>query len=147
MSDVFENLKGGEIWYAMTHPGWHTAVIISVRNKAYARARENYEEWSQEDGAGDAFRHAFATALLCRDIGIDEAKEITDLHEDSDKNPHDRKTMDLFNNAMGIKIYREQLAELGGHEPSDVDLEIAVMQAIQKGRMKILKHKPPQKRR
>lgn len=137
-SDAFLNLKGGEIWYGACYP-WRVPTILWARNKAYNLADENYEEWSQEDGAGDAFRHAYAAALLARELGLTAAKEITDLHESGDNNPAKRKAMDLHNNKMGIFIYQEESIY---SEPSDEELAAAVHKAICSGRMKILKHKP-----
>lgn len=145
-SDAFLQLKGGEIAYGYGHP-WRVPMILWVRNKAYNRAYELYEEWSQEDGAGDAFRHAYAAALLAREFSPSESAYITTLHE-SGNNLLDRKNMDLHNNNVGINVYKEEKFECyGDREPSDVELEIAVMQAIHEGRTKILVYTEEQSKR
>jgi hypothetical protein len=137
-SDAFLKLKGGEIAYGYGHP-WRVPMILWVRNKAYNRAYELYEEWSQEDGTGDAFRHAYAAALLAREFSPSESAYITTLHESGDNNPTDRKAMDLHNNNVGINVYKEEKFECyGDREPSDEELEAAVMKAIREGRMIIL---------
>lgn len=137
-NNTFTDLKGGEVWYGLMWP-WRVPKILSIKAKAHERASENYLEWSIEDGAGDAFRHAYATAMLAREFGLTAAKEITDLHESGDDNSARRKAMDLHNNKVGIFVYQEE--SIYG-EPSDEELAAAIHKAICSGRMKILKHKP-----
>ena len=53
---------------------------------------------------GDAFRHAYWSFLLARELGPKFAKRITDAYEASTVNPQDDELMDLFNNNAGIGL-------------------------------------------
>lgn len=140
MADTFTIPTGKEVLYALAHPWWSSGIILYVRQTAYARARKLYESWTQEGGEGDAFRHAYAAALLSRYLDEEEAKVITDLHEDRSDNPASSKEMDLHNNQVGIDIYLEQKAN-DGREPSEKDLSDAVQEAVRTNRMIVLKRK------
>lgn len=59
------------------------------------------------DGGGqaDAFRHAFASALIAKSFGIDVAKLYTDAHEANGKGAGNiDNQMDYYNNAQGMNI-------------------------------------------
>ncbi|REC61786.1 hypothetical protein DRF65_13690 [Chryseobacterium pennae] len=55
---------------------------------------------SLENGKGDAFRHAFFSALNRTMFGVDQAKLLGDAHENIPQNPLN-KQMDLHNNEIG----------------------------------------------
>lgn len=144
-SDAWEYATKDEKWYAVTHP-FNAAYILAARSKAYQRAEELFEAWTLEDGAGDAFRHAFAAAMLARDIGVTDAYRVTDMHEDIPGNPYNKKTMDLFNNRQGVLIYQEAQKHLndcglGIMVPSDEELEGRVLSAVRQGRLKVIRWK------
>jgi hypothetical protein len=64
---------------------------------------------SQGDDASDAFRHAYASALLSRKLGPYAAQAITDAHEMYSDNPPRSRSMDLYNNRVGIGMGQSYL--------------------------------------
>lgn len=69
-------------------------------NVPAGRARE----WQGNDGHRDAFRHAFWSARLAQEYGPDWARNFTTAHEGLPGNWANREAMDLYNNAIGIRI-------------------------------------------
>lgn len=61
-------------------------------------------EWQGNDGHRDAFRHAYWSARLAQQYGPEWARAFTTAHEGAPGNPANREAMDLYNNAIGIKI-------------------------------------------
>jgi hypothetical protein len=58
------------------------------------------------DNEADAFRHAYWSLLISRELGPVEAKKFTDAHERRPSNPESR-IMDLHNNQVGRELYFE----------------------------------------
>jgi hypothetical protein len=58
-----------------------------------------------ETGRGDAFRHAFFSALNAETLGPNMAKMLGDAHENWTGNDTDEKLMEMYNNNQGLKIY------------------------------------------
>lgn len=77
---------------------------------------------SRRNDQSDAFRHAYAAALLSHALGPYYAQMITDAHEMTTGNPDHERYMDIHNNRIGIRIglspqrrgmsSEEQLADL-----------------------------------
>ncbi len=63
-----------------------------------------------DDGNWNAFKHAAWSAFLCMQFGVSTTLEITNNHELV--SPENQKTMDLFNNDLGIKTYKKISATL-----------------------------------
>jgi RHS repeat-associated protein len=59
------------------------------------------------DDEGDALRHVMLGALNTQTGGADFAKKIGDAHEDGSDNTEAQKTMDKFNNDVGINLGKE----------------------------------------
>ncbi|HEX4917499.1 MAG TPA: hypothetical protein VFV43_06355 [Limnobacter sp.] len=96
----------------MTNP-WHLSAIKNSADKALNEARLKFGAGSLHNGAGDAFRHCYWSALLARDIGPEDAFEFTTAHEERPGLPEEEIEMDLFNNRVGIDI------GLGSSQESD----------------------------
>ncbi len=70
-------------------------------------AKDNYSS-GLTDGNGDAFRHALWNFGMVIDVGYDFAKSWSDAHENgSSSNTTLAKEMDLFNNAIGLKLGKD----------------------------------------
>lgn len=81
---------------------WYEAWRFStIRDEAYDQAQTRFSSWGQEDGHGDAYRHAYASALLERQFGANWAADYTTAHEALASNPPAKEAMDLFNNEVG----------------------------------------------
>lgn len=81
---------------------WYEAWRFSgIKDEAYDQAQARFSGWGQEDGHGDAFRHAYASALLERQFGVAWAADYTTAHEALAGNPPAKEAMDLFNNEVG----------------------------------------------
>ncbi len=81
---------------------WYEAWRFStIRDEAYEQAQSRFSSWGQEDGHGDAYRHAYASALLERQFGASWAADYTTAHEALAGNPPAKEAMDLFNNEVG----------------------------------------------
>ncbi|GHH34685.1 DUF6973 domain-containing protein [Lentzea cavernae] len=63
-----------------------------------------YEGGAVPDDRTDAFRHAFASAMLTQYIGPEFAEKFTTAHEQSGGNSATAHAMDLHNNAVGRAI-------------------------------------------
>ncbi len=76
-----------------------------------------YGKKHHRNNPANAFRHAFWNMLLCRAVfkihgdlekALDWAKTITDLHEEISFSNDLAKAMDLHNNAVGRKLFKEK---------------------------------------
>jgi hypothetical protein len=98
-----------------------------LKDSAYAQASQRFPSDGQEDGHGDAFRHAYWNALMVRKYGPDWARQFATAHERLPGNPADREAMDLFNNEVGRRIASE-------HPDADPEeLATLVEQAVRRG--------------
>lgn len=100
---IFSRLTPAEKLYLMTHPH-HVGIIQEIRDKASIEASRLFPREGQHNGEGDAFRHCFASALLARDLGAQNARTFTNAHEAYSANPPRERAMDLHNNGVGIRI-------------------------------------------
>jgi hypothetical protein len=126
---VFTGLTPGEKLYLILHPH-HVSIIRDNADKALATARRLFPGAGQHNGHGDAFRHAYWSALLARDIGPANALRFTTAHEDYSANPPSERAMDVHNNKVGISIF-----ETAGPNPDDNTLEVLVQAAFGQGRL------------
>ena len=98
-----------------------------LKDSAHAQASQRFPADGQEDGHGDAFRHAYWNALMVREYGADWARRFATAHERLPGNPADREAMDLFNNEVGRRI-------AAAHPDANPDeLATLVEQAIRRG--------------
>ena len=90
-----------------------------IADDASARARREYphstappsyvpddrkEEWRNNDGHRDAFRHCFWNSRLTKEFGVGWTRQFTTAHEALPDNSAARESMDLFNNERGRQI-------------------------------------------
>jgi hypothetical protein len=87
------------------------------------------EPQSLKNGRGDAFRHAFWSALLVKDSNVNKALEYLNAHEENSSQPIDEKLMDQHNNAAGIRIATENPTA------SVADLVSKIMAALDDGEL------------
>ncbi len=131
-SENWSELTRDEKSYVLLHP-WYADEIKENSRKALKKAQDLFGGGSLHNGAGDAFRHCYWSALLARDIGGDNAQQFTSAHESKLGNPKIEKEMDLYNNGKGI--------EIGRKNPNALDNVLANMcqNAVLKGELKVIK--------
>ncbi len=103
---IWTDLTPAEKSYLIQHP-WQIDEIWEAAQTALAEARSRFPGAGLHNGSGDAFRHCYWSALLARDIGPSGAFEFTTAHEAYSSNPAGERAMDLANNAVGIRIGRD----------------------------------------
>ncbi|MGV3615454.1 MAG: DUF6973 domain-containing protein [Fimbriimonas sp.] len=80
---------------------------------AEAAVREYFTEDCDSD-RGNAFKHAYWNIRLCAVFGEELAKRMADAHEDFPSNGLDTKAMDLHNNEVGRRLWRDVLSSIPG---------------------------------
>jgi hypothetical protein len=78
-----------------------------------------------DNGNWNAFKHAAWSAFLCMQFGVSTTLEITSNHELL--SPENQKTMDLFNNDLGIKTYKKISATLASMPAYNPGPKLALM--------------------
>ena len=86
------------------------------------------------EGPADALRHCFLAAMLARDLGYTDAMDVLVAHEMNAAWGSPASQMDLVNNAVGLEIGTRMKAA------SDVDLQVAALDAFLQGRLRVLDH-------
>ena len=87
-----------------------------------------------QEGPADALRHCFLAAMLARDIGYSDAMDVLVAHEMNADWGSPASQMDLFNNEVGLELGTRLKAA------SDVDLQVATLDAFLQGRLRVLDH-------
>ena len=100
--DKYNHLTDAEKSYVKAHPH-HVTTIMKSRDIAFSETKKRFGFNGRNDKS-DAFRHCFWSATLSRDIGFKNALEFTNAHESSPLNIAEEKTMDLYNNSVGLRI-------------------------------------------
>jgi hypothetical protein len=106
--------------------------IYQIQEEADAVARQRFPGEDQHDNNADAFRHAYANALLTQRFGPEFAAAYATAHERIPDNPSAVEAMDLYNNERGRLI--GQLLPDASHE----ELADRVEQAVRDGRMVVV---------
>ena len=93
--------------------------IFQIQQEAEAQARARFPGEDEHDNHNDAFRHAYANALLTERFGPEFAAAYATAHERIPDNPSAVEAMDLYNNEVGRTIAAanpdagpEQLADM-----------------------------------
>jgi hypothetical protein len=107
-------------------------VIKKDADEALREAQNSYSA-GLHNGNGDAFRHCYWSALLTRDIGERKALAFTNAHEEWCGNPSEEKTMDLYNNSIGIAIGRNLAKDI----PNKTVIDLC-RKALKDGKLKWL---------
>lgn len=95
-------LSAEEHIYLLMYPE-HALIIKRAVENASIETTRRFIGTSHND-AGDAFRHCYWSAMLCRDLGYMAAMRYSSAHEAFAGNPAAEKAMDLHNNAVGLHI-------------------------------------------
>jgi hypothetical protein len=93
---------------------------------------KRFRNWALNDGHNDAFRHAYANALMTQRFGADFTERFTRAHEGVPGNKADREAMDLYNNEVGRRIAVEN------PNVSEEQLAGLVRQAIDRGELLVI---------
>ncbi|EEM13454.1 hypothetical protein bpmyx0001_57290 [Bacillus pseudomycoides DSM 12442] len=96
-----------------------------------------YSKESQDNGKGDAFRHSYWNALMCKSIGCSNAKIVADNHErynPTEKKLHD---MDYYNNQKGRDMYNWRVAN--GYSLFEQSMADNLKQDIRNGLLKYIR--------
>ena len=127
----WEKLTKAEQDYIVWNP-WDAEDVERNAKRALAEAQKRFGGGSLHNGAGDAFRHCYWSALLARDIGKEGAVQFTNAHEDFPGNPPKEKDMDLNNNTVGVEI------GAASANVSDDALATKCFDALSAGKLKVL---------
>jgi hypothetical protein len=101
--------------------------IYDIRDKAIKAANDQFAGNEQQDNHLDAFRHAYASALLSRKFGGEWGAQYTTAHEMVPGNKPDQEAMDLHNNQLGHQIAAQH------PNASEDQLKALVKQAVDRG--------------
>lgn len=100
---LLTNLTPSEKIFLISHPS-HVTTIRDNANTASREANRRFAGNGLYNGVGDAFRHCYWSAMLARDIGVENATRFTTAHEAYEANPAQERAMDLHNNSVGVAI-------------------------------------------
>ena len=110
--------------------------MSSFREEAFDVADDRYPSTSTEEPQNndhnDAFRHAYWSALMAFNIGLDFAEEYTISHERIPGNEPEREAMDLYNNEVGRSIVERN------PRASECDLAGLVASALDSGGLLVI---------
>lgn len=106
--------------------------IKEATSKAMSETQFRFGPGNHDGNSANAFRHCYWSTLLARDVGYELALKFTNTHEDIPGNKPKDKNMDLYNNAVGLKIGRDQYK-------SDPVLAEECRSALVRGKLKTLR--------
>lgn len=145
----FRNLSSPEKCWVLFHPfKAKRAYRISLNAQRISDSigKTNLLDQDRNGGQVDAFRHAFWMATLAQEIGKFSAKRLGKAHEKGNykqfkKNKLEEGTrpdkpsseMDLFNNDIGLSIYKKN------KKASEEELISLIIKNIEEGNLKTLK--------
>ena len=144
-SYYFQKLAPKEIEVLRNHYGLGEEPFFMYASRSLARSTAG-KYYPDLDGSGflqndpgDAYRHAFWSALLTRTYGEDFARDFTTAHETEANNEPDAREqsfMDLHNNEIGIQIALSNPNASGRHPSAAVEeLEVQIYDALQTGQL------------
>jgi hypothetical protein len=130
-SNAYDRLTTAEKIFLALNP-FMIGTIRSDAEIALAEARRRFPGPGLHNGPGDAFRHCYWSALLTRDIGMNNTIWYTNAHEERSDNPPEEKEMDLFNNMRGIEI------GIGMRRASNREIADRCEAAFRHGRLRVM---------
>lgn len=101
--------------------------VYQIGEQARAEANKRFPGGDQHDNQNDAFRHAYANALLTEKFGQDWTNAYGKAHERTFDNPSAVEAMDLYNNEVGQQI------AAANPDASPEELANKVQDAVQNG--------------
>lgn len=142
----FRRLSGPEKCWVIFHP-FKAKQALQVSEKTRLMTKEVKQKkvlkGNGNGGQVDAFRHTFWMAILTQKIGPRKARSLGRKHEKGNYKDYKKRRleddvvpdkisseMDLYNNEIGIGI---------GKEKNVIDLENLIVEAVLKGKCKIIK--------
>ena len=145
----FKKLSSPEKCWVLLHPFKAKRaykISLKAQKTSDSIAQTNLLDQDKNGGQVDAFRHAYWMATLAQEIGKNSAKSLGKAHEkgnykyfkknkleDGSIPDEPSSEMDLFNNNIGIKIFKEN------KNASNKELIALVLENINKGNLKVLK--------
>lgn len=145
----FKKLSSAEKCWVIFHPFKAKKayrISTAAQKTADSIATTNLLDGDKNGGQVDAFRHAYWMATLSQGIGKRSAKSLGKAHERGNhrqfkKNKLEDGTvpdkpasdMDLFNNNMGVQIYKEN------KEANEEEIISTIIKNIKQGNLKTLK--------
>lgn len=115
-------------------------VVRGIREHANSVTSNRFPNMAPRNTPADAFRHAYASALLARELGWRGAKHVTDLHEMTIGNSPQERAMDLHNNAVGIGIGSTLVRDrYGVRQMTDAEIVYWTEQALREGQLVYLR--------
>ena len=115
-----QELTAKEITMLLTNPH-KIKPLLDIQQHSTEKALEMFPppDGREIDNQTDAFRHAYASALMTQEFGAEWTAEFTTAHEGRENNYASSEAMDLYNNEIGRQIAlanpnasREELAAL-----------------------------------
>lgn len=124
----WQQLTPAEQAYLRSKPH-HAFALREAREAAYEETTRRFGRNGHNNNA-DAFRHCFWSAILARELGYENALKFTTAHEAFPSNPAAEKSMDLFNNRIGLSI--------GRAKGTNQTISLRCMAALQSGKLKVM---------
>jgi hypothetical protein len=121
--------NGEKQWQAVLRRPLDAKQAGRLETEASDIAREEYPGTHPHNSEADAFRHAYWSFKVAREIGADAAKEFGDAHERSDPNPTPERLMDLYNNKVGRDLAADS-------KNADRDAREVIREAIREGKLR-----------
>lgn len=130
-----QELTATEIRMLLTNPA-KIKDVMDIREQASAEAVERFpppDGVREIDNQTDAFRHAYANALMTQKFGEEWTGKFTTAHEGRDSNYASSEAMDLYNNEIGRQIAVEH------PNASPEELADLVQQAVNDGQTVVIR--------
>lgn len=128
-------LTAHEMQMLMTNPT-RIRDVFDIKDQATNEAIKRFpppDGVREIDNQTDAFRHAYANALMTQKFGAEWTWEFTSAHEMRDNNYATSEAMDLYNNEVGRRIAMEN------PNASPEELANKVQQAVNSGEMVVVR--------
>ncbi|MGV0835585.1 DUF6973 domain-containing protein [Mycolicibacterium thermoresistibile] len=109
--------------------------LLDIQQHSTEKALEMFPppDGREIDNQTDAFRHAYANALMTQEFGAEWTAEFTTAHEGRENNFASSEAMDLYNNEIGRQI------ALANPNASREELAALVAQAVHNGETVVIR--------
>ncbi|WP_102144537.1 DUF6973 domain-containing protein [Mycobacterium hubeiense] len=130
-----QELTATEIRMLLTNP---TKIkdVFDIKEQATAEATKRFpppDGVREIDNQTDAFRHAYANALMTQKFGEEWTRNFTTAHEGRENNYGSSEAMDLYNNEVGRRI------AVDNPNASPEELADLVQQAVNNGETVVIR--------
>lgn len=127
----FDSKGPGEKEHALLRP-YDSLKAKGAADQAILATEQNYPRatfGNPHDNEADAFRHAYWSFVMARELGANRAQAFGDAHERSDRNEPGERMMDLYNNRIGRDLANDPAN--AGRDPAAV-----VSEALRGGQLR-----------